>query len=911
MSSPSFSDHSCRDSASGLARALLIGVSLAMVTHACAPRPTARFAGAARQPGRASYGTLPLSFEVNQGQSDERVKFLSRGKGYSLFLTPAEAVLRLRGTSVVRMRLLGSNPHPELTGLDPLPGKSNYFIGSDPTRWQRDVPSYARVKYAGVYPGIDLVYYGNQRELEYDLVVAPGADPRRITLAFDGVRKLSLDPSGRLVLETSEGDLVQHAPVIYQDIGGTRRQVDGRYVLRASRRVGFEVARYDTTRPLIIDPVLTYSTYLGGGGNDVGNAIALDGARNAYMTGVTDSINFPGVGAGSIQLAPNGSTDVFVTKLNAAGNALVYSTYLGGSNGDIGFAIAVDAEGNAYVTGETSSPTVPGPGNIPFPLVAPLQPLYGLGGDVFITKINAAGNALVYSTYLGNTGTDRGTGIAVDGSGNAYVTGQTNGAFPTAAAFQALNGGSIDAFVTKINAAGSALVYSTHLGGLGSENSVEGGAITVDGDGNAYVAGSTASANFPGAGTSTIQPFYGGGFNDGFVVKFNAAGSALLYSTYLGGSDREGVHGIAIDSARNAYVTGATESTNFPTAVPLQAAKNGLGSDAFVSKINAAGSALVYSTYLGGSGAGDLAYSIAVDSGNSAYVSGFTNSSNFPTVRPVQPSNVGLADAFISKLNAAGSELLYSSHLGGGTGHEHGYGLAVDSSGNAYVTGKTNSTNFPTVSPFQPTFGGAGDDAFVTKVGIDGALVPTNVTATATSPTSVTITWTGSPGAVTYILARQDSPNLSVYRQTPDANPIVVDTLFINPNSAYLYSVAAIDGNGQITSVSTPDLATTILFADDPLVAQSTMVKATHIVQLRTAMNAIRFTVGLPAFSFTDGSLASVAIKKTHVDELRAVMNQARGAVGLPPIAYTDPVLASGVTTVKAAHIEQLRAGVK
>ncbi len=884
----------------------LIAASLALTTLACARLPAARPPDAAAQPRRsASYGKLPLSFELNQGQSDARVKFLARGQGYNLFLTADEAVLSLRATTVVRVRLAGANRHAEITGLDPLPGTSNYFIGNDPERWQRDVPHYARVKYAGVYPGIDLVYYGKERQLEYDLVVAPGADPARITLAVDGVRKLSLDPDGNLMLETSQGDLVQHKPLIYQDIAGTRRPVAGRYVLRASHRVGFQVAGYDTTEPLVIDPVLTYSTYLGGNGVDIGNAIALDGARNAYVTGVTDSTNFPT--ANAFQSTRSGSVDVFVTKLNAAGSALVYSTYLGGGLAETGFAIAVDNAGNAYVTGETDSTTAAGP----FPTVGAIQSAYGGGGDVFITKINAAGNALLYSTYLGNTGTDRSTGIAVDGSGNAYITGQTNGTFPTANAFQSLNGGSIDAFVTKINAAGSALVYSTYLGGTGSENSVEGGAIAVDGEGNAYVGGSTGSPNFPGASTSAIQPLYGGDINDGFVVKFNAAGSALLYSTYLGGSGREGVHGIAIDTSGNAYVAGTTDSPNFPTAVPLQALKNGSGTDAFVSKLNATGSALVYSTYLGGSGAGDASYAIAVDSGRSAYVSGFTNSNNFPTVNPVQPVNVGLADAFVSKLNATGSALLYSSYLGGGTGHENGYGLAVDGSGNAYVTGKTNSTNFPTASPFQSTFGGSGDDAFVTKIGIDGALVPTNVAATATTPSSITITWAGSPGAVTYVIIRVDNPNFAVYRQTADASTIIVDNFVINPNSAYLYSVAAVDGNNQVTSASAPDIATTVFFTDDPLAAQSTVVKAVHIAELRTAVNAVRFTVGLPFFTFTDGSLAGVLIKQYHVAELRTVLDQARAAAGVPAITYTDPVLTSGITTIKVPHIQELRTGVK
>jgi len=718
---------------------------------------------AARTRLLASYGNLPLSFEANQGQSEKRVKFLARGQGYGLFLTPTEAVLSLRASAqdkkhavtepaatgnraapderarpaaVVRMRLVGANKHPRLTGLDPLPGRSNYFIGDDPARWQRDVPNYARVKYADVYPGIDLIYHGNQRQLEYDLVVAPAADPGRIALAFEGVQKLSLDPEGNLVLQTPRGDIAQHKPVIYQDIGGKREPVGGSYVLRAKQRVGFRVARYDTTRPLIIDPVLSYSTYLGGTGNDIGYAIAVDAfGEFVYVTGGTTSTNFPGVGGNSIQPNLLGSGDVFVTKLNAAVTAPVYSTYLGGSGLDTAYAIAVDITGAAYVTGETDSPTAAGVGNIPYPRVGPFQATYKGGGDAFVTKINPAGNALVYSTYLGGSGNERGYGIAVGIEGSppftfpAYVTGHTSTSqgvvpgpndFPTVAPFQAQNGqfGSHDAFVTKFNAAGSALVYSTFLGGNGSEFSLDGGAIAVDGPGNAYVGGTTASTNFPGASASTIQPAYGGGGrSDGFVVKFNSTGSALLYSTYLGGSGDEAVNGIAVDGDLNAFVVGYTTSTNFPTVSPLQPSKGDVGSgeDAFVAKLNAAGSALVFSTYLGGSG-GDRAYGVAVDIVGNAYVSGSTGSTNFPTVAPIQANNAGSRDAFISEFNPAGSALLFSTYLGGSTGDEFGYGIALDRFRNVYVTGSTSSANFPTAGPFQPTFGGSATDAFVAKI---------------------------------------------------------------------------------------------------------------------------------------------------------------------------------------------------
>ncbi len=701
--------------------------------------PAAEAAGASQV--SSSYGKLPLSFEINQGQTDSQVKFLARGQGYGVFLTPREAVLNLRtpqakvakgneaaGAAVLRMRLAHANTKPALSGLDPLPGKSNYFIGNDPGNWQREVAQYARVKYAAVYPGIDLVYYGRQRQLEYDFVLAPGADPKRIELVFEGARKLSLDRQGNLILATAAGELVQRKPVVYQELEGRRTEVDGRYVLRGRKRAGFQVASYDARQPLVIDPVLSYSSYLGGSGNDIGHAIAVDSAGAAYVTGQTSSTNFPGANVSPIQANWVGSNDVFVTKLNPEGTALVYSTYLGGSGNDIGHAIAVDSTGNAYVTGETDSPTAAGPGLIPFPTLGAIQPLYRGGGDAFITKINAAGNALVYSTYLGGSGNERGYGIAVDASFNAYVTGHTSssqgsvpgpGDFPTAAPLQAQNAslGNFDAFVTKINPAGSALVYSTFLGGNASEFSIDGGAIAVDSGGSAYVGGTTGSPNFPGAGTSTIQPTWGGvatGRSDGFVVKFNAAGSALMYSTYLGGATDDAVNGIALDAARNAYVVGKTDSIDFPvTPGALQVLKGGPGFDAFVSKLNAAGSALVYSTYLGGSD-GENAYAVAVDRGGNAYVAGWTASSNFPTVASLQAS-AGSGDAFISKLNAAGNALLFSTYLGAQSGVEQAYGIALDRFGSAYVTGQTNSSNFPTRNPFQATLGGSMD-AFVAKI---------------------------------------------------------------------------------------------------------------------------------------------------------------------------------------------------
>ena len=687
-----------------------------------------------------SYGKLPLRFEANQGQVDEDVKFLSRGKGYTMFLTSGGAVMALRApgkvnkqsadvretepgsrergmesgrSAVLRMNLVGANRVTRVAGGEELPGKSNYFIGNDPSQWRIDVPSYDRVKYESVYPGVDLVYYGHQGELESDFLVAAGADAGAIRLRIDGAKRLRINREGDLELKIDGGEVVLGKPVVYQRNGGEAEKhiIAGRYHMKGRRDVGFEVARHDQKEPLIIDPVLRYSTYLGGSGADSGNGIAVDAEGNVYVTGNTSSSNFPK--ANPLQTTYGGGQDAFVTKLNAAGDALVYSTFLGGGGQDNGYGVAVDAEGNAYVTGSTSSTNFPTmgvrlspPGRIELP---PFQASYGGGNsDGFVTKLNGAGS-LVYSTYLGGSGSDSANSIVVDTSGNAYVTGETTSSnFPTKNPFQATNGGFTDAFVTKLNAVGSALVYSTYLGG----GSIDGGfGVAIDAANNAYVTGTTESTNFP-----TMNPFqavFGGGNFDAFVTKIDAAG-ALLYSTYLGGGDTDFGNGIAVDTAGNAYVTGDTYSANFPTMNPFQATLTG-EPNAFVTKLDVAGDALVYSTYLGGNSF-DIAFGIAVDAAGNAYVTGETASSNFPTMFPFQATWGGGLDAFVSKLNAAGSGIIFSTFLGG-SGDDADNGIAVDTAARVYVTGSTASTNFPTASPLQDTSGGNGD-AFIAKLSI-------------------------------------------------------------------------------------------------------------------------------------------------------------------------------------------------
>jgi hypothetical protein len=605
------------------------------------------------------------------------------------------------------MKLVEANPTPNMVGLDELPGKSHWFVGNDPHQWRANIPNYARVEYQAVYPGIDLVYYGNQQQLEYDFIVAAGADPDVITLGFQGVDQLEINAQGDLILHTAGGKIGQHRPCVYQEINGVKEEILGGYVLKGEHQVGFEAAAYDTAQPLVIDPVLVYSTYLGGSpgnfssGFDRGNSIAADAAGNAYVTGRTVSIDFP-IESAQPTFADDVLGDVFVAKLNAAGNMLLYSTHLGGNDIDEGFGIAVDAEGNAYVTGSTFSTN--------FPTVGAIQARKrgcGACADAFVAKLGADGSALIYSTYLGGSRAQGGNGIAVDVDGNAYVIGATTSTdFPTAIPFQNAKRGFLDAFVTKLDPTGSALAYSTYLGGDSDEI---GYGIAVDAVGDAYVTGVTVSTNFP-----TVRPFQSTnrGFIEAFVTKLKSTGDTLVYSTYLGGSGISEAYGIAVDAAGHAYVTGTTESPDFPTAHPWQPVFGG-DADAFVTKLSPEGNELVYSTYLGGRG-GDKGHSIAVNADGNAYVTGRTGSNQFPMTSALQANYGGNFDAFVTKLHPAGADLIYFTYLGG-HGEEQGYGIALDGVGNVYVTGMTNSTDFIMAHPFQSAYRG-GQDAFVSKI---------------------------------------------------------------------------------------------------------------------------------------------------------------------------------------------------
>ncbi len=704
-----------------------------------------------------SYGELPLYFTENRGQVESSVVFYERGAGHATFFTRDGLVLALtRGmdgmkkhsspagagrmeagtdkkaeTEVVRLSFVGADKDTRIAAGSKMPGQVNYFVGSDRSKWRSGIPTYGEITFKDLYSNIDVTFYGSNRNLEHDVIVRPGGDFSEVKFAYRGIEGLELTPEGDLEVILSSGRLIEKRPVIYQEIDGRRVPVKGSYKLLGEKdgafAYGFSIASYDHTRDLVIDPVLAYSTYLGGLYDDVGFAIAVDSAGAAYLTGFTASTDFPL--AAPLQAAIGASVDIFVTKINPAGTAMVYSTYLGGNNTEIGYGIAVDSTGAAYVTGTTSSTD--------FPLLSPIQGAIAGFSDVFVAKINAAGSSLVYSTYLGGSMTDEGSAIAVDSTGAAYVTGYTGSTnFPTASPIQGAHGGSFwDAFVTKINPAGSLYAYSTYLGGSGYDEAL---GIAVDSSGAAYVTGWTYSTDFPLM--NPIQPLKAGATNlsDAFVTKINAAGSSLVYSTYLGGANDEQALGIAVDSTGAAYVTGYTNSADYPVANPIQAVNAGGFGDAFVTKINAAGSAHVYSTYLGGTGY-DQAYGIAVDSTGAAYVTGNTYSTDFPLAAQIQGYMGGIgelmSDAFVTKINPAGSAYGYSTYLGGATSEDWGFAIAVTGSGAAYVTGHTYSTDFPLMNPIQGVKGGGAYDfdAFVTKIDVPLPVVTLAVTPDAAS----------------------------------------------------------------------------------------------------------------------------------------------------------------------------------
>jgi len=869
----------------------------------------------ATSPGAAVDFSLPLSFEANQGQTDPHVNFLSRGSAYTLFLTSGEAVLSLRpdekhdAGAVLWMRLLGAKKHLPVHGRDELAGKTNYFIGRDPSKWHTNVPTYGKVEYRDVYPGVDLVYYGNQGQLEYDFVLTPGADPNSIAIQFDGAAA-EIDSTGDLAVRTGGVSVRFRRPVAYQltpnterNGGKKKRFVGSRFVLREPNIASFELSSYDRSRPVVIDPVLVYSTYLGGSFPDNPFAVAVDSTGAAYVTGLTCSADFP-VTAGVYQRSHEGSggdcpsyqnsfEDAFVTKFNRDGTALVYSTYIGGSASDRGSDIAVDSSGNAYIAGQTQSfdyPVTKGA----FITSCP----GGVGGcnTGVVTKLNSKGSELVYSTYLGGDGNMGSTGIAVNLLGEAYVTGATDQTFPTTkGAYQSTNprsGAGLSPVFAVLNAAGTACVYCTFLGGSQGASYNPGSqafGVAIDSAGMAYITGWTDSPDFPTtSGAFQTRCGTDGNCNslwDAFVTKLNpkkSGADSLVYSTFLGGSSTDLGFGIAVDSAGNAFVTGTTganvnsqftgsllPSKDFPTTKgAFQSLCPGSCTldSAWVTKLNATGSRLVYSTYLGGgNGNTDSGgfHSIVLDSAHNAYVTGSTVATDFPLKGAIQKKNgVGTADAYVAKLNESGSGLAFSTYLGG-SNPDGASSIALDKYGNIYLVGTTSSNDFPhTTGAFQSACPGdcTYDHGFASKIGkyytstsLAASVNPSMYGQSVTFPATVKPEPATAPAAAGSVTFKEGATTLSTDALVSERAEFVTSTLAVGT-----HSIAAVYSGGADFLGSTSKLASQVVKKVTSRTSVTSSASTSEwgaVARFTATVTTLTNTVPSGAVTFKDGAI--------------------------------------------------------
>jgi len=715
------------------------------------------------------FSNLPLLFVENRGQLAETVRFSVPGSGRTLYFTREGITVALEGDGrrwALKLDFVNANPDVVLRGEEAQQAIFSYFQGNDPEKWQAGCPTYARILYEDLWPGIDLVYRGEVNRLKHEFAVAPGADPRRIRFEFRGATDVRLDGEGDLVLETPLGSFEDARPVAYQMRDGERIEVDAAFALEGTR-VGFMLGAFDATCPLVLDPeTIVYSGFLGGSSTDTGVEIAVDAAGAAYVTGATQSADFPT--AGGLDPSFNGGLlDAFVAKIDATGDALLFSGFLGGSSIDFSNGIAVDAAGAAYMTGGTRSSD--------FPAVGGLGSSYNGGYyDAFVAKVDPTGTALVYSGLVGGSWTDNGTGIAVDTDGAAYVQGLTGSRdFPVVGNLgPSFNGGPLDAFVMKVNRTGDALAYSGFLGGSGEDCGL---GIAVDLSGAAYLTGYTDSVDFPTVGG--LGPIHDNGrYNtfadfDAYVAKVDPSGSMLVYSGCLGGTSGEFGWDIAVDASGAAYVTGTTASSDFPTVGGLDPSFHGGSLDAFVAKIDSTGDAILFSGFLGGSNS-EEGRGIAVDGSGAVYLTGLTASADFPVLGGLDASyNGGASDAFVAKVSPAGTALVFSGFLGGSDSDE-GTSIAVGPEGFAYATGWTDSTDFPTMGGLGPSYNGSRD-AFVTKIDVPDFLICRSGTlGVATGPLPpVVLRINGSEGdAARVVVATIGSP-LVVTMDAPPLGP--------------------------------------------------------------------------------------------------------------------------------------------
>ncbi len=917
---------------------------------ASAGRPTATTQAQVSTRPPVSSLSLPLFFEANQGQTDSRVKFMARGHGYGLFLTADEAVLELQrsavshqptASSVIRMRLAGANAAPQVSGAQILPGKSNYFIGNDAKKWRRNVPQFAQVEYSNVYPGVDLAYYGHQGQLEYDFRVAPGADPSRIAMSFEGA-SAHLE-SGDLVLSNSQGDIRFHSPNVYQSNGNTQQSVAGRFLQLAENRIGFEVGAYDRSRELVIDPILSYSSFLGGTGIESGSKIAADTGLNIYVAGITFSTDFPTT-VGVVQ--PNNSVvpDVFIARINPAqppASQLVYATYLGGTGSELNVAgVGVDNAFNVYVAGTTNSPDFPTNGrNTPFQATA-------TGTHGFLSKLDSGAANLLYSTYLAGNGIDTLTGLAVDGIRQlAFVTGTTGSTdaatgFPaTTTGYQTSSLAPSQFFASEINTTGSgftSMLYSTYFGGANPAGAQTiGGGIAVDLNDNMYITGGTnflfdptangadPRTNFPilnaqqaclNEAPSVTACTLDASHIDAFVAKINPNrpnGAGLLYSTYLGGALDDIGLAVAVDNANNSYVTGQTSSNNWvpPTSpLPFQSTLKA-APDAFIAKIgNPSGTStifpLTYFTYLGGSGV-DFGNDITVDTVQAAHVTGSTSSNDLPlTLNPLQTCQ-GNNDAFVGLIltTASGTTGSYLTCLGG-TSFDQGTGIAIDPNKDGsptFVAGETQSANFPTVNPLHANLNGSAQDAFVSVISANSTFAydtnsPTVSPSPATAGNQVTFTFVfvnNGPDAASNVSFLGTFPTTGVTFTSANSSP---GGTCQNPTSGkvtcFIGTVAAL-AKATVTVVLTPTVGTTSLSLAPILSANGI---STSFTAATVQVNDFSITTPPPSPSsvtITAGQSTSFVVTLTPIGQYTSTISMSHSTL---PTASTGTYTNATVT---------------
>ena len=649
----------------------------------------------------ADFGRLPLYFIPNRGQRDSRVLYYASASRYTLWLTERSLVFdaprgvapgEKSGRDIARLEFLGANAGAKIVTSDPSDYTVSYFESDDPEGRRAGLPTSRAITYQGLYDGIDLKVYGVEREVEYDWIIKPGADPGRIRMAYRDVEKTRIAGEGNLVIETALGVMTHRKPSAYQVIDGRRVAVEAAFIAIQKNEYGFKLGAYDPARELVIDPyVIVSSTYLGGGHKDMGISIAIDTSGAVYIAGYTESGDFP----------PSSTSfrkDAFVTKLSLDGQSLVYSVFLSASR-SANACLAVDEAGAAYLVGQTNSSR--------FPVKNAFQPMYG-GGDYegFIAKITPNGKNLVYASFLGGSSKDECGYIAVDKKGAAYITGYTQSSdFPVKKAFQAHEAGPCDAFVSKVAPDGKSLVFSTYLGGSHSDY---GYSIAIDAAGAIYVAGETSSPNFPIKNAYQKTPK---GHMDLFLSKLAADGQSLVYSTYWGSPNYDTYGRVVVDNLGNAYLYGMSTG-NIAMKKGFQKVRKD-AADLILAKFAPDGLDIVFSTYLGGTGQ-ETGRGVTVDAEGAVYLTGSTASSDFPLKNACQSVKKGLYDAFVSKIAPDGKSLVFSTFLGGNY-WDFSYAVLVGSGGDIYVTGQTNSLDFPVVEPYQDEYRGGDYDAFVVK----------------------------------------------------------------------------------------------------------------------------------------------------------------------------------------------------